>query len=389
MLQCQKELFYLPAGMHYLNCGYMSPLARRVEEAGIAGMRRKRVPSEIEPADFFEEVELVRERFARIIGAPDASRIALIPSASYGLATAARNLQLQPGQNVVLSSAQFPANVYVWRRTAAERGLEVRTIEPPTEMTARCKVWNERVIDAIDGDTGLVALGHVHWTDGSLFDLQSIGERTREVGAALVVDGTQSVGAMPFLVGEIEPDALVCAGYKWLLGPYSIGVAYYGPRFDGGYPLEDTWIAREGSRDFRQLVNYQDAYRPGAVRYDVGETSNFVLVPMLRAALELLLEWGVTAVAAYCGALTERLVRAAGELGFGAEEAGWRAAHMVGLRMPDGVDPGVVSAELAQRRVSVSVRGDVLRVSPNVYNDESDVAALCEVLADLAGHAAA
>ena len=115
----------------------------------------------------------------------------------------------------------------------------------------------------------------MHWTDGTRFDLAAIGARAREVGAALVVDGTQSVGALPFDVQQLRPDALVCATYKWLMGPYSLGFAYLGPRFDDGEPLEETWIGRRGSENFKELVDYQDDYQPGALRYDVGERSNF------------------------------------------------------------------------------------------------------------------
>ena len=89
---------------------------------------------------------------------------------------------------------------------------------------------------------------------------------------------------MPFDVQAIEPDALVCATYKWLMGPYSMGFAYLGPRFDAGTPLEETWIGRAGSENFKELVNYRDDYQPGAVRYDVGERSNFALTPMAVAA---------------------------------------------------------------------------------------------------------
>jgi selenocysteine lyase/cysteine desulfurase len=380
MIDCQKQLFSLPDDLHYLNCGYMSPLLKEVEEAGVAGMRRKRVPSNIAPADFFEDLETARRLFAQIIGTSEQSRIAIIPAASYGLATVARNLRLEAGQNVVVVSGQFPSNVYVWRRLAATANVELRTVSAPALSEGRGQEWNAKVLKSIDRGTGLVALAQVHWTDGTLFDLASIGARAREVGAALVVDGTQSVGAMPFDVDELRPDALICAAYKWMMGPYSIGAAYFGPRFDGGCPLEETWIARTDSGDFRRLVDYQDEYRAGAVRYDVGETSNFILVPMLVASLTRVLRWGIPAIQEYCRKLTRRLVAEVADLGFGAEEERWRAHHMVGLRLPPGSDPTAVSGELARRKVSVSVRGEVLRVSPHVYNDPSDVIALHDAL---------
>jgi len=375
LLECQRHLFWLPDDVHYLNCAYMSPLLRSVEEAGIAGMRRKRLPSDIVPADFFTERDRVRALFARLINAPDPSRVALVPAASYGLAVVARNTRLEKGQNIVIVEEQFPSNVYVWMRLCREAGGELRTVPRPRGPSAG-SVWTERVLEAMDEATAVVAMPHVHWTDGTRFDLLRIGARARELGAALVVDGTQSVGALPFDVRAIQPDALVCAAYKWRLGPYGTGVAWYGPRYDGGVPLEETWLAREGSEDFRALVRYRDAYQPGAVRYDAGGSPNFILVPMLVAALEQVLAWTPEAIQAYCTALTRELLEESAALGFGVEEEAWRAGHLFGLRMPAGVDLTRAQALLAERRISVSLRGSAMRVSPHVYNDERDIEAL-------------
>lgn len=380
MLTCQKEAFSLPDGLHYLNCAYMAPLPRRVEAAGVAGLLRKRDPSQVRAEDFFEDSDRLRALFARLVGAPDPRDVAIVPSASYGLATAARNLRVGAGQNVVVLHEQFPSNVYVWRRLAGERGAEVRTVAPPEDGRARGRRWNERILEAIDARTAVVALGAVHWADGTRFDLDAIGRRARDVGAALVVDGTQSVGALPFDVARVQPDALVCAGYKWLLGPYSIGLAYYGPRFRDGVPLEENWITRRGSEVFSRLVDYDDGYQPGAVRYDAGERSNFILVPMLAAALELVLEWGAAAIQAYGASLVDGLLAEAQGLGYVVEDAAWRAGHLVGLRVPPRLDVDDLRSALAARRVSVSVRGSALRVAPHVYNDAADVAALREVL---------
>jgi selenocysteine lyase/cysteine desulfurase len=378
-LPCQKDQFSLPEDLHYLNCAYMSPLPRSVEEAGVAGVRRKRVPSRLEPEDFFRESDRARELFARLVGVPDPTRIAIVPAASYGIATAARNTPRERGQSVVVAHEQFPSNVYAWRSLCAREGLELRTVEPPAGGV-RGEGWNERILEAIDGRTAIVALPHVHWTDGTRFDLERIAERARERGAALIVDGTQSVGALPFDVERIRPDALVCASYKWLLGPYSLGVAYYGARYDDGVPLEETWTGRRGSEDFGGLVNYRDEYQPGALRYDVGERSNFALMPMLVAALERLLEWGPGRIQDYCRSLTGELVAEARDLGFRVEEPGWRASHLFGLRAPEGVDLDRLQERLKARNVLVSRRGSALRISPHLYNDRRDVDALREVL---------
>ena len=110
----------------------------------------------------------------------------------------------------------------------------MQAISPPSILNGRGKEWNERILNSIDTKTKLVSLGHVHWADGTLFQLTDIRKRTKEVGALLVIDGTQSVGALPFDVDVIQPDALICGGYKWLMGPYSLGYAYYGEYFDQG-----------------------------------------------------------------------------------------------------------------------------------------------------------
>ena len=377
MLSCQKHLFSLPEGLHYLNGAYMSPLSKAVEAAGIEGTARKAAPTRILPEHFFTESNQVRERFATLINAAP-QRIAIIPAVSYGIATVARNLSVSDGQNIVILHEQFPSNVYAWR-AFRERGVNVISVKPPDGVN-RGKRWNEFVLEAITPDTAVVALGHVHWTDGTLFDLESIGKRAREVGAALIIDGTQSVGALPFDAQTIQPDALLVAGYKWLMGPYGVGVAYYGERFDHGTPLEDTWIARRGSEDFSALVNYQDDYATGAVRYDMGERSNPILLPMMITALDQILERGVDNIQAYCASLLQGFLDNARALGYSVEDEAWRPSHLLGLRLPSEVSLDTLNDALSEYNVAVSVRGDAVRVSPNVYNDASDIEALLNAL---------
>lgn len=380
MLSCQKLRFSLPDDEHYLNCAYMSPISVAVETAGMTGVARKRVPSRIATSDFFTESNRARALFARLINASDPTRVAIIPAASYGLAIAARNLPAGAGQNIVVTHEQFPANVHAWRRLARERGVEIRVVAPPEGVEDRGRGWNERLLEAIDTSTAIVALGHVHWTDGTKFDLEAIGRRARAVGAALVVDGTQSVGALPFDVQAIQPDALVCATYKWLMGPYSMGFAYLGPRFDAGEPLEETWIGRAGSENFKELVHYRDDYQPGAMRYDVGERTNFALMPMAIAALEQVLDWQPARVQEYCASLTAELFDRVRALGYTVEAPEYRGAHLFGLRAPAGTDITAVGERLRARKVLVSLRGSALRVSPHVYNDARDITALIDAL---------
>ncbi len=385
MLACQKSQFTLPDGPHYLNCAFMAPLAHAVRAAGIAGIDRRATPHLISPHDFFEESDLVRCLFSRLVNISDPNRVAIIPSVSYGLATVAHNAPVERGGNIVIVAEQFPSNVYTWRRLCAERGLELKVVEAPEpepEPTGggRATAWSARLLEAIDHRTAVVALPHVHWTDGTLFDLVRIGERARDCHALLVVDGTQSVGALPFDVEQIRPDALICAGYKWLLGPYSVGLAYLGPVFDHGTPLEENWIARRGSEVFGDLVRYRDEYQPAAIRYDVGERSNFTLLPMLAAALELVLGWTVPAIQDYCRALTTDLTRTLRDRGYWIEEDRWRGGHLFGVRVRASVDTARLAERLRTRQVAVSLRGDAIRVAPYLYNDASDTDALLDAL---------
>jgi selenocysteine lyase/cysteine desulfurase len=380
MLTSQRHLFSLPEGEHYLNTAYLSPLARPVEEAGMAALLRRRDPTSIRAEDFFSDADRARELFARLVNAPEPGRVALIPAVSYGTATIARNVSARRGQNVVVAHAQFPSNVYSWRSLCRDTGAELRTVAPTAGSERRGEEWNARLLEAIDADTALVATENVHWADGTRFDLERVGARAREVGAAFVVDGTQSVGAMPFDVARIQPDALVCATYKTMMGPYGLGVAWYGPRFDGGRPLEETWLGRRGSENFAGLVDYEDEYQPGAARYDMGGRSSFGYVPMLIAALEMLIGWEPRNVQAYCRALMAGAVDEARALGYTVEDEAWRGWHMFGLRLPEGVDAARLQALLRERRVTVSVRGDAIRVAPGAYSEPADVDALLDAL---------
>src|SRR5690606_18561046 len=138
-------------------------------------------------------------------------------------------------------------------------------------------------------------ISSVHWMNGLRFDLKAIGEKCSSVGARFIVDGTQSVGALPMDVEEFKIDALICATYKWLLGPYSLGLVFMGKAFDDGVPLEESWMNRKNSMDFSTLTHYESEYEESAARYNVGETSNFILMPMLRESLAQINSWGVPA----------------------------------------------------------------------------------------------
>ena len=128
---------------------------------------------------------------------------------------------------------QFPSNVYTWRQLAKDTGATIRTIGAHGNETL-----SDALLGAIGPQTGLVACANVRWTDGAIMDLAAIGKRCREVGAALVLDLTQSCGALAFDVKDVQPDFVAVAAYKWLLAPYATGFLYVAPQHRNGTPLE-------------------------------------------------------------------------------------------------------------------------------------------------------
>ena len=369
----ERGLFEIPEEVAYLNCAYMSPQLRSVREVGESALVKKSRPWEITSGDFFDGPEEARSLFAELVQG-DAEGVAIVPSVSYALAVAAANVNVAGGESIVLLEEQFPSNVYPWRDLARKTGAEIITVARPADHD-----WTATVLEHMDARCAVVAVPNCHWTDGSLLDLVRVGEAARRVGAALVVDATQSLGAYPLNVPEVRPDFLVSAAYKWLLGPYSLGFMYVGEGYREGVPLEQTWLGREGSEDFATLVEYRDSYAPGARRYDVGERSNFVALPMATEAMRQLLTWGVENVAENLSGLTGLVEAEATERGMRAIPAQRRAGHMIGLGL-DPAAPGDLAARLAGEGVFVSVRGRSLRVSPHVYNTEKDVKKLFEAL---------
>jgi len=370
----QRSLFDIPRDVAYLNCAYMSPLLHSAIEAGIGGMRAKARPWTITPTDFFSDVEIVRRLAATIIGC-DANDISLVPAASYGIATAMQNLSLASNQEILVLEEQFPSNVYGWMELARRSGAKLKTVPRPADDD-----WTQAILNAINSKTALAALPHCHWTDGSLIDLELVSASLRKYDVALVVDATQSLGAMPLDINRIQPDFLVAACYKWLLGPYSTGILYVAPKHQNGQPIEPGWANRAGSEDFTALVNYRDEYQAGARRFDIGERSNFALLPPLIVGFQQIIDWGVDAIQETITGMTDIIANRAEENGLRIGNRSHRAGHFLGVRLPGGV-PSNLTVELASHGVFVSVRGDSVRVTPHLYNNSDDVDRLFEFLA--------
>ncbi len=372
-IACQRDRFSIPSDVHYLNCAYMAPLSHEVVRAMEDASHQKATPWSISPADFFTHSEHFRTRAAQLADV-SADNVAIVPSVSYALAVAAKNLPLSNGQEIVTLADQFPSNIYIWRELAKQCGGTIVTVQRDQDAA-----WTDAVLGAIGPDTAIVAVPNCHWVDGRIVDLEAVGAKCRSVGAALVLDLTQSLGAMPIDFAKVQPDFAVAACYKWLMGPYGIGMLYVDPRHHEGALLEHNWINRGGSEDFNRLVDYRDDFQPGARRFDMGEKSNPPQLLGASAGLDFLLEFGVGRIAETLSELTNAIADESNKAGLTAAPIGVRAPHFLSLGFPQGIPDGLPE-RLAANQIFVSQRGDSLRVTPHLYNDEADIAALLAAL---------
>jgi selenocysteine lyase/cysteine desulfurase len=370
----QRPAFDVPESVAYFNTASLSPMLHSVRAAGDAALEQRSRPWSIRDEDWFQDVERLRSLFATIVGG-DTDGVALVPATSYGFAVAARNIPLDPGGRILVLAEEYPSGIYTWRARARQTGAEILTVTREAGQT-----WTEAVLAALDERVAVVSVPNVHWTDGALVDLGVVAARTHELGARLVVDASQSLGAMPLDVTALRPDFLITVGYKWLLGPFGRGYLWVAPEHREGQPVEENWIARAGSEEFAALVDYRDGYQPGARRYDQGQRTMFELTPMAVAALEQILAWGPDRLATALAEVTAEIAARCTPLGLDVPAAENRGPHMLGLRLPDGARARILPA-MAEDNCFAALRGQSLRVSPHLHVTSADVDRLIASLA--------
>ncbi|MEL6062751.1 aminotransferase class V-fold PLP-dependent enzyme [Methylobacterium sp. DCY52] len=372
-LPCQRHLFEVPAEVSYLDAAAWSPLPLCVRAAGETGLLIKRRPwdhpREVIPA----WVERARAAAAGLIGAgPD--DVAIVGAVSHAMAVAAHNLASVPGGRLLRVADEFPSLRFAFDRLAAARGLIVEEVARPPDGD-----WTAALLAAIARPgappLAIATLTPLHWTDGSLIDLDRLAPAVHAAGAALVIDATQAVGAVPVDVARWRPDFLAFPTYKWTLGPYGLAFLYAAPHRQDGLALDE----HSGNRP----------PAVGARRYDRGELNDPVALPMAAAGLELIAGWGVPAVAARLRGLTDRLADAMAALDLPIAPRSLRAPHILGIRPPGGLPAGLVEG-LRRNAVFASERAGALRLSPHVWVDDGDLARCVDAIrASLGGRSGA
>jgi len=380
IIASQRHLFDVPEEIAFFNIAYYSPQLNESTNRLLAGVRAKSHPWERVTADFFDDAETIRTLASTIFGG-DSDGYAVVPSASYGLSTAARALEphLKPGDRILVAAEQFPSNVFPWQRTALEVGAEVITVPKPDDGD-----WTRAIAGSIDRTVKVVATANCHWTNGAYIDLPTIGKACRDTGSILVVDATQSLGVMPLDTDDVRPDFLVAAGYKWLLCPYGFSLLYVSEQWRDARPLEESWFARSNARDFTSLAEYSYTYMPGARRFEVGEKCTPTILPGAITALEQIEAWGVENIAETLAAINGRIGAHLERLGFRLPDVAQRCPHMLGAVLPEGQTGDLVTA-LKKENIYISQRGSALRFAPHLHINSHDEERLVEALERLVG----
>jgi selenocysteine lyase/cysteine desulfurase len=377
MLASQRALFDIPREICYLNAASYSPLPIRTQEAARAAVGRKGTPWKL-PASFAgEQNERARTAAARLINA-DASDVALTPSISYGVATAAKLLTIPRGSRVIVLESDHSSPVLEWLARAEAQGFVVETVRQPDNGD-----WTSAVLAVIErsgaAPVSLASISSVHWSDGGLIDVDQVSAALKAQGAMFLIDATQAIGVLAMDVKRLDPDFVLFPTYKWVLGPYGRAFLYVAKRHQGGVPLEQISAARRDVRAENSVYFTDLNYVPDARRFDMGERDYFISMEMASIGMEMLADWGAAAVVQRIAMLTGRLAEGVRGLGVDVPDTKLRAPHILSLAFKGGMPAGLVEG-LAGDGVYVAPRLGRLRLSPHVYNDEVDVDRFVETL---------
>ena len=358
----------------YLNNASIGPLPERTRLTLDRFNRRRAAPHLLPDREMFAMLSDTREKIARLIGA-SSDEIALTLNTGYGIGMAARALPLEPGDIVLVSDKEFPANVYPWMRLG-DRGVVMELV--PT--TAEGWPDEARLLERLrDPRVRALAVSLVQFSSGYLVDLERLSAATRESGAYLVVDAIQAVGQLPVDVSQVEVDLLACGAQKWLLSPWGSGFVYVRreliARLD---PVITGWLAFEGTDDLSRLTSYDDTLRADARRFEL-MTLPYQDFAGFNSSLDLILELRVETIRDHIRSLHQPVLA-------WAERSGARVASPQG---PNGSGILCVSPEsvkevhrrLKASRIVCSLREGAIRLSPHCYNTVEEMERVAHVLA--------
>jgi len=365
-------------GKVYLDCAAQGPFPAETVEAVRRALRLKEHPEEI-PGSLYESLPgQAREAIARLLGC-EPECIALASGASHGLNLAARSLPLERGDEILLAEGEFAANVYPWLNRAID-GIGVRRVSPAADRF----VGEQDLIAAIGPRTRIVAISHVAFATGYRTNLRALGNACRERGIFLVVDGAQSVGAVDFKVSDLPIDVLATSGDKWLLGPFGTGFTYINPAILERLSVpEVNWMNVEGSSNLSDPGGAPLRFREGARRFDIPEAASFLNLHGFIASLSFLSRVGVDNVETHIRRLHDHLIRGLDttRLHVASDLSPGRRSGILALEGSSHEETRTTFRRLRERGIVVSLRENLIRVSPHIYNTRTDIESFLEAAA--------
>lgn len=366
-----RDEFPITRNYNFQNHAGVAPICRRAADAARAYLKHAEENAYVK-GDFYKHAERVRAQVALLINAnPD--EVTFTKNTSEGLSLVANGLSWQSGDNVVTSNVEFHANMYPWQ-ALRDHGVEVRMV---LEEDGRIPL--ERLLEAINSRTRLVAISSVQYASGFRTDLATLGEYCQSKGVLLCVDAIQSLGVFPIDVDAMNIDFLAADGHKWLCAPEGVGTFFVRKELQGH--LRPTTIGWMSMKDPFKFDRYQFEFADSARRYDSG-SYNLAGIYALGGALEMLHEIGVARIAERLIALSERLAIGLREKGYRivSSRAAAEASGIVAF-LSDLHDPEQIQRHLqAEHRIVIAVRQGRLRASPHCYNSESEIDQLIEAL---------
>ncbi|MCH7700751.1 MAG: aminotransferase class V-fold PLP-dependent enzyme [Planctomycetes bacterium] len=366
-----RDEFPVTRNYNFQNHAGIAPVCRPAAEAARTYLRHAEENAYIK-GGFHRHADHVRQSAAKLINAnPD--EVTFIKNTSEGLSMVANGLSWKSGDNVVISKAEFPANVYPWQALRS-RGVEVRMA---IEEDGRIPL--DQLIGLIDSRTRLVAVSSVQFASGFRTDLASLGEFCQSKGVFLCVDAIQSLGVLPVDVSAMKIDFLAADGHKWLCAPEGCGLFYVRKELQGHLrPTSIGWMSMKCAHDYgRAQFEFFDDIR----RFDSG-SYNLMGIYALGGAIDMFLEIGIEHIAARVMSLTDRLVTGVRDKGYrvvSSRQAG-EGSGIVAL-ISDSHDHDEIQRHLqAEHRIVIAVRNGRLRISPHIYNTIKEIDRLIEVL---------
>ncbi len=373
------EKFSVDANALYLDSAAQGPRLHAALAAGHAMLDVETSPWILSYDEQEIRIETLRTRMAQALFDGDADGLALVPSAAYALATAARNLALVPGDAVLVLDAQFPSNVLPWQQRCAETGARM-----VVARRAAGQDWTDAVLATIEAQPRLriVAVEHAHWHDGALLDLDRVAQRTRAAGAALVLDLSQSLGALQVDLARWQPDFIAAVGYKWLLGSAGLAWLWVAPRWrEQGIAIEQHWSARD-AEVWQFGSDRAPRHRAGARRFDAGGVTDPLRVAVADAASTQLQAWGVETIRERLRQLTAAFDVALDAHGLSAWRTPGHAPHFTALRAPDPAQLQAAADALRRERVICTQRAGLLRIAPHLHVGTDDMRRVARIVAD-------